>query len=92
MLIVIGALGESESSALKLQDFVADGERFIPVFSDKAHFAAEAKGTGYEDQGIEIDRKLLASILKGDEVLVLNPGTVRRRIGKRDLQADKPLL
>jgi hypothetical protein len=47
---------------------------FIPVFSDERIFDEEAYGTGFEKKAIVVDAHIFASLLKGDEIVVLNPG------------------
>jgi hypothetical protein len=47
---------------------------FIPVFSDAKTFNEEAYGTGFENRAIPVDTNVFASILKGDEIVILNPG------------------
>lgn len=73
-IIVIGSWENNESRSLRLQDFVTEGRSFIPIFSDETTFNHQVRGSGFEDNGIAIDRNLLSSILRGDELLILNPG------------------
>jgi type III secretion system (T3SS) SseB-like protein len=47
---------------------------FIPVFSDERIFDEEAYGTGFEKKAIAVDAHFFASLLKGDEIVILNPG------------------
>jgi len=72
---IIASWDNPQSKSLRIQDFVRNGRPFIPVFSDEAHFKAETKGSGFESKGISIDGNLFASLLKGDELIVLNPGS-----------------
>jgi hypothetical protein len=72
---VIGTLDRQRVTGLHVQDFIRNGRSFIPVFSDEAHFNAETQGSGFEARGVAIDANLFASILRGDELLVLNPGS-----------------
>jgi len=73
-IIVIGGWDDDSGRSLRLQNFVANGESFIPIFSDEASFRQQVQGSGFEDAGIAIDRNLLVSVLHGDELLVLDPG------------------
>ena len=73
-IIVIGDWDDDQSTSLRLQDFASGGEAFIPIFSDEAQFKQQIRGSGFEDKGIAINRNLLVSLLRGDELLVLNPG------------------
>ena len=86
-LVVIARWEGPESEEITLQDFTADGKSFIPVFSDEARFQAEILGSGFETQGVLIERTVLASILTGKEQLVLNPGSTRQPLSKTDIQA-----
>ncbi len=73
-IIVIGSWEDGESRSLRLQDFADESGSFIPIFSDEATFNHQVRGSGFEDSGIAIDRNLLSSMLRGDELLILNPG------------------
>lgn len=73
-IIVIGSWENNEARSIRLQDFVVEGESFIPIFSDEATFKHQVRGSGFENDGIAIDRNLLSSMLRGDELLILNPG------------------
>jgi hypothetical protein len=85
-VIVIGTWDDAASRSLRLQNFEADGGPFIPIFSDEAAFKRQVKGSGFESAGIAINRRLLFAILRGDEVLVLNPGDPKPvRLTKADL-------
>ena len=73
--LIIIARWESESDRkIIIQDFVNGGMNFIPVFSDWISFKEQVAGSGFEEEGLQIDRKLFASILRGNENIVLNPG------------------
>lgn len=73
-VIVIGGWDDGDSRSLRLQNFVTNGESFIPIFSDETAFKQQVQGSGFESAGLEIDRDLLFSVLHGDELLVLDPG------------------
>ena len=73
-IIVIGDWDNEQSTSLRLQDFVSGGESFIPIFSDEQQFRRQVRGSGFEGKGVAIDRNLLHSLLRGDELLILNPG------------------
>ena len=47
---------------------------FIPIFSDRTTFDQEAWGTGFAGKAIAIDGHRLAELLKGNEIVILNPG------------------
>ena len=72
---VIGTLDRQRVTGLHVQDFMRNGRSFIPVFSDETHFTDETRGSGFEGRGVAIDGNLFASILRGDELIVVNPGS-----------------
>ena len=72
---IIARLDSPRAIGMRIQDFMREGRSFIPVFSDEAHFQVETRGSGFEGQGVAMDADLFASILRGDELLVLNPGS-----------------
>ncbi|TPM38134.1 hypothetical protein [Mesorhizobium sp. B2-3-4] len=84
-VIVIGGWEDVKGHDIRLQDFIINGESFIPIFVDEATFKREAAGSGFEDQGVSIDRNLLISILSDDQMLLLNPGSDSLRMRRADL-------
>ena len=86
-VVIIARWDDPDSRAITQQDFVIDGRSVIPVFSDEATFRAEIAGSGFEKQGVAVDLAFLASLLRGDEVLLLNPASTRRTLTKADLEA-----
>jgi hypothetical protein len=84
-VVIIATWDDAADRKIDIQDFVQDGRPFIPIFSDEARFEAEAAGSGFEDKGVRIRRDLLRDLLKGDELLILNPGSDARPLGKNDL-------
>ena len=74
-VFIVAGWESLEATTITIQDFVRNGRSFIPVFSDRAHFERETRGSGFESRGVSIDGNLLASMLSGDELLVLNPGS-----------------
>ena len=84
-VFVIGGWEDDKGHDIQLQDFIINGESFIPIFSDVATFDREAAGSGFEKKGISIDRNLLISILSDDQMLLLNPGSDSLRMRRADL-------
>ena len=74
-VFIIGSWTSLDSKEMAIQDFVRNGRSFIPIFSDEKHFTEETRGSGFEKKGISVDANLLAFIMKGTEMLVLNPGS-----------------
>jgi hypothetical protein len=86
-IVIIARWPDIKGKTIVIQDFKRGEEDFIPIFSDVAHFKAEAAGSGFEHQGVEIDLRLFLSILRGDELLVLNPASAKLHLRKSDLIA-----
>jgi hypothetical protein len=84
--VIIASWTDPTSHNITVQTFVVDGKRFIPIFSDFEHFRHESVGSGFEDQGVEIERSFLVSLLNGDELLVLNPGSTKFQFNKAYIQ------
>lgn len=85
-VVVIARWRDPNGHTIELQNFVLAGESFIPLFSDEARFRDEAAGSGFEHEGVAIKLEFLVSLLRGDELLILNPASTRRRLRKSDLQ------
>jgi hypothetical protein len=85
-VVVIARWSDPNGHTIELQNFVSAGENFIPIFSDDAHFRTEAAGSGFEHEGVAINLRFLVSILRGDELLILNPVTTKLRLRKSDLE------
>jgi hypothetical protein len=72
--VVIVATWESLSDKkITIQDFIQNGESFIPVFTSLDKAKAQTKGSAYTDKLVEIKTDFLASLLKGPEILVFDP-------------------
>src|SRR5262249_12024313 len=65
---------DPKATPLALLFFDQPERAFIPVFSSREIFDQEAYGTGFEGKAISIDADRFASLLKGNEVVILNPG------------------
>lgn len=74
-VVIIATWASGKSKTINVQDFMRNGKSFIPIFSDQQHFKDETRGSGFEGKGVSIDANMLSSILKGNETLVLNPGS-----------------
>lgn len=73
-IIAIGNWENNKSRSLRLQKFMIEDKSFIPIFSDEMTFSHQIRGSGFESSGVAVDRNFLLSILRGDELLILNPG------------------
>ena len=74
-VVIIATWTSGTSKTINIQNFIRNGKPFVPIFSDQKHFKDETKGSGFESKGVSIDANMLASIIKADDVLVLNPGS-----------------
>ena len=84
--VIIATWEDGSSREIQIQYFIQNGELFMPIFSDDAHFKAEIAGSGFEDQGVRIRKDFFRELLNGDELLILNPGSDSpQRLRKEDL-------
>jgi hypothetical protein len=65
---------DPRSPTLALLFFDQPERAFVPVFSDRKVFDEEAYGSGFEGKAIAVDARRFASLLHGDDVVILNPG------------------
>jgi hypothetical protein len=65
---------DPQSSSPALLFFDQPERAFIPVFSDRKTFDEEAYGTGFEGKAVSISAAKFASLLHGDEIVILNSG------------------
>ena len=85
-VLVIGELGPNDSNRIVLQDFNIGGEMVIPIFSDEVTFRAQTATSPFAARGIEINLDLLCSMMRGNEVFVLDPGSEQpQRLSLQDL-------
>lgn len=65
---------DPKAQTLALLFFDQPERSFIPVFSSRRIFDQEAYGTGFEGKAVSIEAARFASVLNGDELVILNPG------------------
>jgi hypothetical protein len=88
-VIIFSHMPAPEDTVLGIQDYVRDGESFIPIF-DSADALRSAGGSDGKP-AFEIDRALFVSVLKGTETLILNPSLPSElRFHASDLQRAFP--
>ena len=73
-LFIMASWTDPNSHKITVHDFIKNARSFIRIFSDRAHFITESKGSGFENKVVSIDFNLFVSMLRGDELLILNPG------------------
>lgn len=74
-LVIIADVGNASDTTISVQNFNHDGFSFIPIFSSKNMFTSLTAGSEFQEKGISIEIDMLLSMLKGDETLILNPGS-----------------
>jgi hypothetical protein len=72
-LIVLGREPDSNQDVLDVQDYVINGENVIPIFSSNAALKQSLGGADLGRPVYAISRSLLGQLLKGREVLLLDP-------------------
>ena len=72
-IIVLAKRPDMSSRVLDIQDYVINGESVIPLFSTEAALTASLRGAQLGRPTMAIARPLLASVLGGNEVFLLDP-------------------
>lgn len=86
-VIVIGPWEAVKEGRLTLQHFQFEGGSFIPIFSSEEDFRIQIKGSEFAASGLSVDCQLLLSVLHGDEILILDPGSASPvRLSKSDFE------
>lgn len=65
---------DGDPGIMTLMEFPGHESSFIPVFSDRATFDDEARGTGYEGMAVPISARQFASLLTANQTVIVNPG------------------
>lgn len=74
-LVIIADWEDEADNKINIQDFILDGEPYIPIFSSVDSFRQQAAGSDFLEKGVMIRKVLLSEILPRDEVLILDPGS-----------------
>jgi hypothetical protein len=74
-VIIVGSWVDAEGTQILIQDFRVEGQAFIPFFSDDGQFWSQLGSTPYVNKGLCIECQSFVTLLRGDEWLVLNPGS-----------------
>ena len=72
-VVVIAWWDDPNDNMINIQDFIKDGESYIPVFTSTEIAKQQTAGSEYTDQLVEIKTGFFVSLLKGTETLVFNP-------------------
>ncbi len=72
VVVILADSLDPKSSTIRLQDYTRHNASFIPIFSSMEKFEESSQGQ-VKNKVIAIDGILLLSILRGDEMLYLNP-------------------
>jgi hypothetical protein len=62
-----------DDRSLTIQNYWVDGELVIPLFSSETALSESTEGTDLGRPAMAIARAFLASVLRGDEVFLLDP-------------------
>jgi hypothetical protein len=74
VLIVLARNPHPKSHIIDVQDYVRNGESYIPFFSSKEAFQESTRGTGLGKPVWAIDRRLFVELAQTNQVLILNLG------------------
>jgi|ERR1043166_3403180 hypothetical protein len=73
LIVVLSKPLDPNGQTISLQDFVVNGESIIPLFTSEAPFRQSTGGVDLGRPVMAISRDLLASLLHGNEVFLLDP-------------------
>ena len=74
VLIVLAKEPDLKGNILDVQDYIRNGESYIPFFSSKETFQEATRGAGLGKPVWAIDRRLFVELSKSNQVLILNLG------------------
>jgi hypothetical protein len=72
-IVLLAKQPKGRDRSLTIQNYQVNGELVIPLFSSEAALEESTQGVDLGCPALAIDRALLASILRGDEVFLLDP-------------------
>ncbi len=49
-VVIIASWDGDDAEFITIQDFIINGEKVIPIFSDEAAFERQTRGSGFEKQ------------------------------------------
>lgn len=73
--IVLATKPQDDDVHLTLQSFDIGGQLMLPLFTSAEKFQASLKGRDFPYPVVEIRFGTLVEMLKGDETILVNPGT-----------------
>ncbi len=73
--IVLAQKPQDDDVHLTIQDFDIGGQRMIPLFTSAETFQRSLDGRDFPYPVVEIRFATLVEMLKGDETILVNPGT-----------------
>ena len=74
VIIILASEPDPNSNVISIQDFIRDGEEYVPFFSSKSEFDESTKDVDLGKPVYEIDRRLFVQTVRSQDTLVLNPG------------------
>jgi hypothetical protein len=72
-IVLLAKQPKGRDRSLTIQNYHVNGELVIPLFSSEAALEESTQGVDLGCPPVAIDRALLASIIQGDEVFLLDP-------------------
>lgn len=86
--IVLATKPQDEDVHLTIQDFDIGGQRMIPLFTSAESFQQSLQGRDFPYPVVEIRFATLVEMLKGDETILVDPGTPQQyAFSMKDLEA-----
>lgn len=78
--IILAQEPEGNSKNIVIQDFMRDGQKYIPFFSSKEAFLESTKGADIGKPVYEIDRRIFTEMTFPDHLLMLNPSLITETV------------
>ncbi len=72
-VVVIAWWNDPNENTINIQDFIKDGENYIPVFTSAEIAKQQMAESRFTNQLVGIKTDFFVSLLKGNETLVFNP-------------------
>jgi hypothetical protein len=74
VLIVLAKEPDREGNVLDVQDYILNGESYIPIFSSKEAFQQSTRGAKMDKPVWAIDRRLFVELSRSKQVIILDIG------------------
>jgi hypothetical protein len=74
VVVILANEPDKNSYVISVQDYILDGKSTIPFYSSKSAFDESTQGVDLGKPIIAIDRRLFISIIRPEEIFILNVG------------------